>query len=37
MTTAPLDLRREHRTRRRHEQGHRIGVHDPALEPVASG
>lgn len=36
-STAPLDLLHEYRTRQRHEQGYRIGVHDLALDTVASG
>lgn len=36
-STAPLDLLHEFRTRQHHEQGYRIGVHDLALDTVASG
>ncbi|HWU90984.1 MAG TPA: hypothetical protein VN253_27150 [Kofleriaceae bacterium] len=36
-TTPPLDLLQEYRTRQHHEQGHRIGVHDLALDAVPSG
>lgn len=36
-TTKPLDLLHEFRTRQHHEQSHRIGVHDLALDTVPSG
>ncbi len=36
-TTAPLDLVHEYRTRQHHEQGHRLGVHDLALDTIPSG
>lgn len=36
-TTPALDLVHEYRTRQHHEQGHRIGVHDLALDTVPSG
>jgi hypothetical protein len=35
--TPNLDLLHEFRTRQHHEQGYRIGVHDMALDTVASG
>lgn len=35
--TPALDLLHEYRTRQHHEQGHRIGVHDLALDTVPSG
>lgn len=36
-TTPALALLHEYRTRQHHEQGHRIGVHDLALDTVPSG
>jgi hypothetical protein len=36
-TSAPLELVHEFRTRQHHEQSHRIGVHDLALDTVPSG
>jgi len=35
--TKPLDLVHEFRTRQHHEQSHRIGVHDLALDTAPSG
>jgi hypothetical protein len=37
LTTAPLDLVHEFRTRQHHEQGYRIGAHDLALDTAPSG